>query len=83
MLKHIIEVDELRKGAGAAIMDFHKTRNTITYQSPFPPLSEKSETRRSKHSSSCSLRRRVSWTDTRRTRAPNNPAHQQSWGSQL
>nr|WP_316653032.1 hypothetical protein [uncultured Gellertiella sp.] len=37
----VIDVDELRKGASAAIMGFHKTRNTITYQSPFPPMSEK------------------------------------------
>lgn len=37
----VIEVDELRKGSSAAIMSFHRTRNTVTYQSPFPPMSEK------------------------------------------
>ncbi|CDZ32746.1 Hypothetical protein NGAL_HAMBI1146_00180 [Neorhizobium galegae bv. officinalis] len=37
----VIEVDEVRKGASTAIMGFHRTRNTITYQSPFPPMSEK------------------------------------------
>lgn len=37
----VIKVDEVRKGASTAIMGFHRTRNDITYHSPFPPMSEK------------------------------------------
>ncbi|MFN3832645.1 MAG: hypothetical protein ACK4SQ_10480 [Allorhizobium sp.] len=37
----VIEIDKLKAGADRVIMSLHRTRNSVTYQSPFPPMSDK------------------------------------------
>ena len=69
----VIEVDELRKGASAAIMGFHRTRNAVTYQIAFPADERKSR-QCGDRSAQVHARRggEFLWTDTKRTRGPNN-----------